>query len=287
MKCENCYVIVTRVVLGSLLLAAGAAVVAQERARIDTSPRAVLATATTQLKAYQEALQFVLADERAVQEVFNEAGRRVARRETTGDFFLAYVSADGGWLAVRDISAVDGAAVERRDELRALLTRGSMARIGRAVADRNARYNIGSITRNFNNPMLALFILDPAHQGRFRFERRTVTATPDGMRVVLEFTERDRPTLIQGADGSPVFTRGELTIDPATGQMLRSVITMKDGPTSASLSTTFTRVEKLNLWLPSLFVERYEHETSRLKEVVTVESTYTNYRKFEATARIK
>lgn len=287
MKCENCYRMFTRVVRGALLVAAGAVVAAQERPAVDTSPRAVLAAATTQLKAYQEALQFVLADESAVQEVFNGAGRRVARRVTTGDFFLAYVAADGGWLAVRDISSVDGTTVERRDELRALLTRGSMARIGRAVADRNARYNIGSITRNFNNPMLALFILDPAHQGRFRFERRTVTATPEGMRVVLGFTERDRPTLIQSADGSPVFTRGEVTLDPATGQLLRSVITMKDGPTSASLSTTFTRVEKLDLWLPSLFVERYGHDTSRIREVVTVESTYTNYRKFEATSRIK
>ena len=62
---------------------------------------------------------------------------------------------------------------------------------------------------------------------------------------------------------------------------------MKDGPTTASLATTFAKVEKLDLWLPSVLVERYEHATSRQKEQVLVESTYTNFRKFGVTVRIR
>ncbi len=267
---------------------AGATLLAQERPRpVDTSPKAVLAAASGYLKTYQTALEFVLADEITVQEVFDERDRRTARRETSGDFFLSYVAGDGGWLSVRDISKVDGKEVEAGDDLRGLLNRGSMARIGRALADRNARYNIGSVTRNFNDPMLALVILDPKHQSRFRFQRRDVVTSDAGTLVTLAFTERDRPTLILGSDMSPVYTRGELTIDAATGRLQRSVFTMKDGPTTASLTTTFTKVEKLDLWLPSVLVERYEHATSRRKEQVLVESTYTNFRKFGVTVRIR
>lgn len=266
----------------------GATLAAQERAKpVDTSPRAVLAAASSYIKTYQAALEFVLADEVTVQEVFDERDRRTARRQTSGDFFLSYVAADGGWLSVRDISVVDGKSVDAGDDLRGLLNRGSMARIGRALADRNARYNIGSVTRNFNDPMLALVILDPKHQSRFRFERRDVTTTDAGTLVTLAFTERDRPTLILGSDMSPVYTRGELTIDATTGRLQRSFITMKDGPTTASLTTTFARVETLDLWLPAVLVERYEHATSQQKEQVLVESKYTNFRKFGVTSRIK
>jgi len=271
-----------------LLVVTGVTLSAQERPRpVDTSPKAVLAAASAYLKTYQAALEFVLADEVTVQEVFDERDRRTARRETSGDFFLSYVAGDGGWLSVRDISKVDGKDVEAGDDLRGLLNRGSMARIGRTLADRNARYNIGSVTRNFNDPMLALVILDPKHQSRFRFERRDVVTTDAGTLVTLAFTERDRPTLILGSDMSPVYTRGELTIDAATGRLHRSFITMKDGPTTASLTTTFAKVEKLDLWLPSVLVERYAHATARQKEQVLVESTYTNFRKFSVTVKIR
>lgn len=267
-----------------------AVALAQTQAQVpapDTSARAVVAKAAVHIKEYQEALQFVLADEASVQEVFNTRGARVARRETTGEFFLAYVAADGGWLAVRDILTVDGAPVEPKDNLRELLSRGSFARIGRQVADRNARYNLGSIARNFNDPMLALVILDDKHRGRFRFERRRVEPTPAGTVVTVTFTERDRPTLIRGSDGRQIFTRGEMVIDAATGRLRRTLITLKDGATEASLTATFTESEKLGLWLPASLTERYEHTTSRARELVVAESSYSNYRRFNVNVIIK
>ncbi len=271
-----------------LCVSAVAPVLAQERVRpVDTSARAVLAAAASHLKAYQESLQFVLADEQTVQEVFDERDRRRARRETSGDFFLAWVPADGGWLSVRDITKVDGKPVEAGEDLRGLLNRGSMASIGRAMADRNARYNIGVVTRNFNEPMFALMILDAKHQSRFRFERKAIERGDAGTSVTLAFTERNRPTLVQAASGGPVFTSGELVLDAATGRLQRSIVIMKDGPTTAQLTTTFAENKKLALWLPATMQERYTHASPRLKELVVVESTYTNYRQFEVTARIR
>jgi hypothetical protein len=253
----------------------------------DTSSRAVVEKAASHIKEYQEALQFVLADEATVQEVFNPRGARTAKRTTSGEFFLAYVAADGGWLAVRDIQNVDGKPVEARENLRELLNRGSFARIGRQVADHNARYNVGNIVRNFNDPMLALVILDDKHRERFRFSRRSVEQGPAGPVVTVEFTERDRPTLVRGSDSRDIFTKGELTIDAATGRLRRTIITMKDGATEASLTTVFTENEKLGLWLPSAMTERYENSSRQLGELVVVESTYTNYRRFNVKYVIK
>lgn len=255
--------------------------------RVDTSPRAVVARATESLAALQTALEFVLADEQGTQEVFRGDDKRTGIRTTSGDFFLAYVEADGGWLSVRDLAMVDGQPVENRDDLRALLNRGSMARIGRALADRNARFNIGPVVRNFNDPMLAMVILSPKHQSRFRFSRKDVTTTGGTTLVRLEFSERDRPTLVHGANGQPVFTKGELLVDAVTGQLRRSIIRMQVGPTTAELDTTFEHVERLNLWLPSRMQEHYEHRSPRERVKVAAESTYTNYRRFETTARIK
>jgi len=253
----------------------------------DTSAKAVVARATEYIKEYQQTLQFVLADEVTVQEVFNRTGNRVARRETSGEYFLTYLAADGGWIGVRDIAIVDGEPVANRDNLRELLSRGSVARIGRQLADRNARYNIGSIGRNFNDPMLALVILDDKHRGRFKFDRRRVELTPAGPLVTVAFTERDGPTLVRSTDGSYVFTKGELVIDAATGHIHRTAVALKIDSTEASLATTFSLNDKVGLWLPASFSERYKHASGRLKESVSVDSAYTNYRRFNVNVIIK
>ncbi len=253
----------------------------------DTSVRAVVAKAASYVKAYQKAWEFLLADEVNVQEVADEEGVPVARLETSGDFFLSYVPADGRWLSVRDVAIVDGLPVENRDNLRQLLSRGSFTRIGRQVADRNARYNLGSIERNFNDPMLALVILDDGHRNRFKFERRSVERGPDGVFVTVAFTERDRPTLVRGTDGSQIFAKGELVIEAATGRLRRTVIALKDGTITARLTTAFAENGKLGLWLPASLTERYEGTINRVREIVTAESTYTNYRKFDVNIVIK
>jgi hypothetical protein len=254
---------------------------------VDTSARAVVGKAVSYLKDYKEALQFVLADEVIVQDVFNARARRAGHRETSGEYFLTYLATEGGWVGVRDIAVVDGVPVENRDNLRELLTKASFARIGRQLADRNARYNIGSVSRNVNDPMLALVILDDKHRSRFRFERRRVEPTPTGPLVTVNFTEREEPTLVRGADGSRIYAKGELLIDAATGRLVRTVITLKDKATTGTLTTVFTENEKLGLWLPASFDERYDHEMGRLTELVVVKSIYTNYRRFNVNVVIK
>ncbi len=253
----------------------------------DTSARAVIAKAAAYLKEYKEALQFVLCDEATIQDVLDERGSRAAHRETSGEFFLTYLPTEGGWVGVRDIAIVDGVPLEKRDNLRELLTKASFARIGRQLADRNARYNIGSISRNVNDPMLALVILDDRHRDRFKFERRRVEPSAIGPMVTITFTEREAPTLVRGADGSQIFAKGELVIDATTGRMLRTSITLKDGKTTGTLTTVFSENQKLGLWLPASLTENYEHSAGRLAEKILAHSTYSNYRRFNVNVVIK
>ena len=274
--------------VGACVIAAPIATLAQTPAPApDTSARAVIDKAVLYLKDYKEALQFVLADEVIIQDVFNARARRAAHRETSGEYFLTYLATEGGWVGVRDIAVVDGVSVEKTDNLRELLTKASFARIGRQLADRNARYNIGSVSRNVNDPMLALTILDDRHRGRFKFDRRRVEPTPTGPLVTVNFTERDEPTLVRGADGSRIDSKGELLIDAATGRVVRTVITLEDKATAGTLTTVFAENQKLGLWLPASFDERYDHELDRLTELVVVKSIYSNYRRFNVNVVIK
>jgi hypothetical protein len=281
----------TRAGVASLILACAIAVPwlthAQSSAlRSDTSVKAIVNKAVEYLKGYQDALQFVLADESVVQDVFKK-GRKDGHRETSGEYFLTYLASEQRWVGVRDIATVDGVPVPNRENLRELLTKAPVVAIGRHLADRNARHNIGSVVRNMNDPMFALLVLHDQHRGRFKFDRRRIESTPSGPLVTLEFTEREEPTLVAGADRKRIYSKGELTIDAATGRLVRTVMTLKDKTTTGTLTTVFAPNEKLGLWVPSTMDERYELEVADVKDLVIVKSTYTIYRRFNVNVVIK
>ena len=254
---------------------------------VDTSAKAVINRAVEYLKDYKESLKYVIADESTKQWVFNARGVEVGRRETSGEYFMTYLATDGGWIGVRDIAMVDGVPIENRDNLRDLLTQATFARIGRQLVDRNSRYNIGSILRTFNDPMMPLLILDDKHRTRCKFEVKSVERKPAGLLVTVAFNEREEPTLVKTGDGRRIYSKGEFEIDAATGRVESATIALKDGATAATMTTVFTEDEKLSLWVPSVLTEGYDHRSSRTAERVAALSTYTNYRRFNVKVVIK
>ena len=54
----------------------------------------------------------------------------------------------------------------------------------------------------------------------------------------------------------------------------------------ARLTTTYAHDEKVEMWVPVSFTERYESRREE-REVILGDAAYTNFRKFEALARIK
>ena len=124
-----------------------------------------------------------------------------------------------------------------------------------------------------------LFFLLPERQPRFSWKRRTEA---NAAVWELEFRERDKPTLIRQSDGQPVFSRGRVWVEAATGAILRTELVLKLDPVVYTLTTRFERVAAMDLILPVALDERYASP----EEIVTGRATYTNYRRFQTGARL-
>jgi hypothetical protein len=272
-------------VAGPLTLAGAAAMPPQP---VDTSPRAVVTAAARYVADYQQQFAFLIADEHYRQTSLTPDGQPFEERTMIGELFLTYMAADRDWIAVHDIAEVNGRPVPDRDDLRQLLQKGAELRgITQKVASRNARFNIGQVFRNFNEPTLALRVLDDDPRRDFSFDRRRVA--PDGAAtlVTLSFRERRRPTIVRGEGARDIESRGELTIEAGTGRIRRTVFEVADRALRARLDTTYTFDERLDLWVPSLFTERYDLSRPGEKQTILCEAKYTNYRRFLTRGRIK
>lgn len=253
---------------------------------IDTSVKAIVAAAGEYVRQYQQDLSFVLAEEDSTQHVERPDGWPIAHRRTRAEFFLTYLPVEGNWISVRDVREVDGKTVQDPDDIRALIQRAPLWRLAAVIAEKNSRFNIGDVRRTFNEPTIGLLVINPFHQRRFKFERVAVSKGASPV-VTLKFTERDRPTLISGVGGEPVFTRGEIDVEAATGRVERTRVEMTLGPVRASLTTAYAPDGKLDLWVPAVMSERYQQTAGALRQTITVESQYANYRRFDTSVIIK
>ena len=252
----------------------------------DTSVKAVIAAAARYVAGYQQQLTFLLADETARQQVYRGASTPDARRVTTGELFVTYLAADRAWLSIHDVAQVDGAPVSDREDLRTLLSREPVAGVARRLVEANARFNIGSILRNFNEPTLALLVLEPDRRSRFKFSHPQVEHDGGTDLVTVGFKETDAPTLVRGVDGRDVYSTGELTVEAGTGRIHRTSIRFTYQSIIARLTTTYASDDKLDLWVPVALEERYER-TEAPRETITCEASYTDWRRFEVRVRIR
>jgi hypothetical protein len=250
----------------------------------DLSVKALVAASTKYVAGYEQEFAFLLANESYAQSRLRSSAL-VESRVLESEMFLTFLPADDEWVAVRDVLKVDGEPVPVREDLRTLL--GSKAEFRGLIAqivDRNARYNIGGVWRNFNEPTLPLLLMDAKRVRDVKFDRGAVVKDGDATLVTLLFSERGRPTLVRGPDGS-MPASGEIVVEAGTGVVRRTRFDLEHAGLRARLTTSYARDPKLGLWLPATFTERYE--TSPTQELVLCESTYSNYRRFEVNAKIK
>jgi hypothetical protein len=250
-----------------------------------TDAESIRRLATRWLESYRTELSFVVADEDTLQHRPPGPRRLDERldevRTLRGELFLVYLETDRRWMAVHDVAEVDGLPVPDRESLPVLLARRTARSVFAELAERNARYNLGGISRNFNEPTLGLAILDPDRRG-VRVERRRVATTPSGTVVTLGFKERERPTLVVSKGGTPVYAEGEIDVDAATGAVLKTVLRLEHGAIDAALETVFTRHDTLGLYVPVTFTERYEDRS----ETIVCETRYSNFRRFQTSGRL-
>jgi len=275
--------------------------VAAQISAVDSSLDAVLASARSYLARYQTDLTFIIADEDTTQRVVrqNPAVRDAPKRRTTqSEVHFKFIEGDGAWMAIRNVASVDGVAVEDRPDLRAALLNQNAGQVARSFKSFNSQFNIGRLFRNFNEPTLALGVLDPKRAAAMEFSRKGARVRDGATLVTLGFRERrSAEAFVYDLLMRPAPVDGEIVVEAGTGRIRSTVLKVSVGSVKAELSTVYGHDLKTDLWVPVNFMEYYEDGTDQpaafrllrgmLHEVIRCESTYTNFRRFTATARIK
>jgi hypothetical protein len=231
----------------------------------------------------------VVAEERYVQEVNARLtpGRFVAggqRRDLRADFLLVRPAESSEWLPFRDVFEVDGVAVRDRDErLARLFMKPWTTAIEQAdqIAADSSRYNLGPLTRTFNNPVLALAILQIQHRDRLRcsLDKRDAAAGP--LVWIVECVETGRPTFITGAKNRDIPATCRYWINVESGQIVRTEVALEDQAAGVRLATTFRQDNGFDVAVPSEMREEYNLGDGRK---IRATATYGRFRRFEVKA---
>jgi hypothetical protein len=261
----------------------------------------LLERAGAYVQDYHRRLQAIVAEETYVQRTASQLRDRGGtwtppdadadsqERTLKSDFMLLRgVAGEDAWFAFRDVFEVDGRPVSSlRGRLEGWLadSRTSFVQRARALALEQARYNIGPVVRTINVPTLALEVLVPANQERFRFRRTGQTNLLGAEVSVISFEERRRPTMIRTPEGKDIVAKGTLWIEPGTGRVVRTELRTGGSKTrqvDATITVTYADVPRLELLLPESMQERYLAGSTE----ITCTATYSNFRRFETDARI-
>ena len=237
------------------------------------------------LLAYEIQLANVVAEETYRQTARQGPySRRVTFvRELRSDYALTLAVDRNIRVGYRDTFEVDGEPVRDRDErLLRLLGSGAAEQAAR-IAEENARFNLGQnlVPRTVNVPTLAIEMLHPRIRNRFR-ARLAGTETLDGRPGwIVEFREREHPTIVRRPDGKDQPSRVAALLDPQTGEVLRTVLTWES--VQGSIAVQYRRVPGIPVPVPGRMSEEY---ILRSGESVAGEATYDNFRQFETSGRI-
>jgi hypothetical protein len=256
----------------------------------------VLRRATDYVDQFERTFAAVIWRERYEQEVrmlrrFNSSGTSfptlIGRRLLDSELLFVWVPRDASWIAVRDVRAVDGKIRRTSDRPLAGLLKKDTVTIDqlKRLAATNGRFNIGTIVRTFNEPTLALLFLDKQYRHRFTFTRRSDHLIDGTHAATYEFVETARPTVIRD-ESRDLPVRGSLWIDPSTGHVLQTSLdlTHEIRRLSGRMTVRYGANPKFDVLVPLEMRERY---TSATGEDVTAVATYSDFRRFEATVRLK
>jgi hypothetical protein len=271
----------------------------------DESLDTVLQRAAQYAVRYRQELSSLVAEERYVQEMRTTFGvnitvdgrgtEPVKHRELRSDFLM--VRAGDRYAEFRDVFAVDGAPVrDRQDRLtRLFLTPDASREQIVRIAEESARFNIGSVYRNINTPALALVVLEPEQQKRFRFRRRDSAvpalasgwptaadepfAAPAGVWVV-DYQETGSKTLVRRMEtGGDMPASGRIWLDPSTGQVWLTELAVGDAFMRCTIDVRYGHWAAVGAMLvPAEMRERYVNTRDRVTTIGT--ATYGRVRKF-------
>jgi hypothetical protein len=258
----------------------------------------VLARAGAYVAEFHRRLSRLVAEERYTQTWETIwTGRRSGttkwgERVLVSDLLLVRPAGADDWLQYRDVFEVDGQRVrERTERLPALLADPSASAAAQVerIRKASAQYNLGTIERDVNVPVLAMRFLTAENQPRFKFTRtadRSAAAAhiaPDAsgaFRVTTEmwaidYEEVRRPTLIHTLANKDLPAHGRFWIDPDTGRVLITELRAGNKNVRGAIDVSYQSEPLLNLLVP---VEMREEYFDRSGSHITGAATYGRFR---------
>jgi hypothetical protein len=285
----------------AVLLCVGS-LVAQPRTLED-----VLAAAADYVARYEAELGAMIADERYDQKV-NTSRRRDTRRRLDSHFLFLRLPGTNEWLGFRDVYAMNGRQVRPRDDrLAALLIdpTADVARRARAIVEESSKYNLGRQDHTVNVPPLVLDWVTERIRPRLAFSKLGEERIRGVRTWRIGFKEISRPTLVRTPQGDDAISEGSYWIEPVTGRILETELIshVEIGPRTMSDKALALSTGGFSVRTVKALVRVSYRPDARLSVLVPVEmrekldvppygtaegtARYTNFRRFEATARIK
>ena len=258
--------------------------------------QAILSSVTDYVVRFENTIQGIVAEENYVQDSDKSDRPFVTHRELKSDLLLVRSEgSDFGYVQFRDVFNVDGDPVrDRSDRLTKLFLDASMSarRQAAQIMSESARYNIGSIERNINVPLIALMLMDPMYRSHFKYSVDTDhKGVPRGMPKspaftlgaeawVLEFEEVATPTVVRG-DDQDAKSHGRVWADPATSRVLMTEMIVEAKTVRSTVRVSYQSEPIAGLLLPVEMRETYVVK----KRFYTLEgtATYGNFRQFNVT----
>jgi hypothetical protein len=252
---------------------------------------AVLARAGAYVIRYQRDFAGIVAEETYAQN--SRLGWRSTRdglkrgsathRELRSDLLLVRPEGADGWIQFRDVFEMDGRKVrDRTDRLAKLFLQpsASSAKQVQKITQESARYNLGTIIRNVNVPVLALRVLLPQNQVRFVFDHAEAS---DNSRAegtwAIDYREVAPGTMIRTSGGQDLPVHGRFWLEPGTGRVLVSTLKAGNRSVDAEIEVTYATQPALGVLVPREMRESYERHDD--ESAVTAVATYSNFRQFQ------
>jgi hypothetical protein len=240
----------------------------------DRPPLAViLQRVTDYVVRYQQQISGVVAEERYVQDSDKSDRPFVTHRELKSDLLLVRTQGEtNGYVQFRDVYEVDGDPVrDRNDRLVKLFMNPSESAKKQAaeIMNESARYNIGSVLRNVNTPMLVLIFFDPTYQPHFKHSISTEhKGTPRGLprsdafklaadAWEIDFEEVSTPTIIQG-DQMDAKSHGRIWVDPETSRVLLTELVNEAKTVRTTIRVSYQSQALEEMLLPVEMRETYQ-----------------------------
>jgi uncharacterized protein YciI len=260
----------------------------------------VLTRAGAYVTAFEERLSGIVAEEQYVQEDRYPRGYPLVlntKRRLLSDLLLVKPIGASDWMTFRDVYEVDGTAVRDREARLAKLFLNPPSSVSRqvsAILDESARYNIGSVLRTINAPLLSLIFLEPRNQNRFKF-KRTRDTTPHAMTTeapappghfrlatevwAIEYEERSPDTMIRTTNMRDLPARGRFWIEPESGRVLMTELVLESRAIRGTINVNYQSNPLLGLLVPVEMRERYDKLRDR--SVVEGFASYGRFREFQ------